>query len=61
MLIPAHLNNRFALIDFIGLLWQTVLHQSAQFLFLGTSAGNVFGQVGSAIVVYFGVRQLLEL
>ena len=37
---------------------ETVLNQSAQFGFLDVSASNVFGQVGSAITVYFGVKQL---
>ena len=30
-----------------------VLHQSVQFEFLGVSAGNVLGQMGPTITVYF--------
>lgn len=42
-------------------LTDTVLHQSDQFEFLVVSVDNVFGQVRSVIMVYFGARQLLEL
>ena len=40
---------------------ETVLHWSAQFVFLGMSAGNVLGQVELVIVVYFGARQMTEI
>ena len=33
---------------------ETVLHQSAQFGFLGVSATNAFGQVGPDIMIYLG-------
>ena len=39
----------------------TVLHQFAQFGFLVVSVGNVFGQVGLPIVVYFWSRQLCKV
>ena len=61
MLVSAHLNNGFALTDFIGLLCQTVLYQSAQFWFLSMFAGNILGKFGTAVIVYFGVRQLFVL
>ena len=40
---------------------EIVLQQSSQFGFLDVSAGNVHGQVELAIMVYVGVRQMLEL
>ena len=33
---------------------ETVLHQAAQFGFLGVSASNVLGQLGPATLVCFG-------
>ena len=38
-----------------------VPYQPAQFGFLGVSAGNVFGSVGSAFLVCFGMRLLLKV
>lgn len=40
---------------------ETVLYQSIQFAVLGVSAGNILGQVGPAIIVYFKKRPLFEL
>lgn len=40
---------------------ETVIHQLSQLGFWGVSAGNVFERVKSAIMVCFGVRQLLDL
>lgn len=40
---------------------ETILNQSVQFEVQGMFAGNILGQMGSAIMVYFGVRQLFEL
>ena len=37
---------------------EIVLHQSAQFGFLGLSAPNILGQVRLTIKVYFGIRTL---
>lgn len=40
---------------------ETVLHQSTQFGCLCVSADNIFGQVGLAIMIRFGVKQLFNL
>lgn len=40
---------------------ETVYHWSAQFGFLDVFAGNVFGEGGPAIIVYFRARQLVKL
>ena len=48
--------------DCIYLLWQRQIFTPLVHLwFLGVSAGNVLGQVGPAIMVYFGAKQLFEL
>ena len=39
--------------DFIDLLSETVFHQSVLFGFLGVSAGDILGQVGPAVEIYF--------
>lgn len=36
---------------------ETAFHQSAQFRFLGVSAGNVFGKVGPSKMVYVWGKQ----
>ena len=40
---------------------ETIFQQPTEFGFLRVSAGNVLGQVGPAIMVFLGARQLLEL
>jgi len=57
--------NKYSFLSFSKLyrftLAEIVLYLSAQFGFLSVSAGNVFGQVGPAIMVCFGEKQLFEL
>lgn len=61
MLVSAHLSNGDPLPDFTGFCFgRESSHQSAQFGFLGMSAGNVLGQVEPTIMVYSGARQLFE-
>lgn len=55
----------FSVIRFLSQLYrfalaEIVLHQSAQCGFLGVSADNSFGKVGSAMMVYFWMTQLFK-
>lgn len=52
-LVSGHLINWAPLPDILFALAETVLYQSAQFGFLGVSAGNVLRQTWPAIMVYF--------